>query len=227
MLAIYTLVTAFAAVVLATPTPGDPVLGVTIAAPAPAASTSAAAGPDPSEVYINSISYGGTGCPQGSVGSFISADRQTFTLIFDSYVASIGPGVAVTDNRLNCQLNIDLEYPPGFQYSVLGTTFRGYAGLDKGVTGVQSALYYFSGSATQVSTSTTFNGPTDGDYEISDTIPFTSTIFSPCGAALPLNINSQVRLTSTVTTATGILTDDSIDGKITFEVGVQWQKCTA
>jgi hypothetical protein len=33
--------------------------------------------PDASEVYINSIVYGGSGCPQGSLGSFISADRQT------------------------------------------------------------------------------------------------------------------------------------------------------
>lgn len=222
MLAVFTVVAAFAAAALALP--ADPALAVTIAAPA---ATTSAAVPDPSEVYINSITYGGTGCPQGSVGSFISDDRQTFTLIFDSFVASIGPGVAVTNNRLNCQLNIDLEYPAGFQYSVLGTEFRGYAGLDAGVTGVQQATYYFSGSSTQVSTSTTFTGPTSGDYEISDSIPFTSTIFSPCGAALPLNINSQVRLTSTVSTATGILTDDSIDGKITFVVGVQWQKCTS
>lgn len=220
MLAGFTLVAAFAAAALAAPS--DP-LAVTLAAPA---ATTSAVGPNPSDVYINSISYGGTGCPQGSVGSFISADRSTFTLIFDSYVASIGPGVAVTENRLNCQLNIDLEYPSGFQYSVLGTEFRGYAGLDAGVTGVQQATYYFSGSSTQVSTSTTFKGPTDGDYEISDSIPFTSTIFSPCGAALPLNINSQVRLTSTVTSATGELTDDSIDGKITYVVGVQWQTCT-
>ena len=33
--------------------------------------------PNPSEVSINGIVYGGTGCPQGSLGSFISADRQT------------------------------------------------------------------------------------------------------------------------------------------------------
>jgi hypothetical protein len=29
-------------------------------------------------------------------------------------VASIGPGVPITDERVNCQLNIDLEYPSGF-----------------------------------------------------------------------------------------------------------------
>jgi hypothetical protein len=39
----------------------------------------------------------------------------------NKYVASIGPGVAVTDNRKNCQLNIDLEYHGGFQYSIFST----------------------------------------------------------------------------------------------------------
>jgi hypothetical protein len=29
------------------------------------------------QVSITSITYGGTGCPQGSVGSYISADKQT------------------------------------------------------------------------------------------------------------------------------------------------------
>jgi hypothetical protein len=82
------------------------------------------------------------------LGSFFSwKDWQecSFTLIFDDMVASIGPGVPITDERVNCQLNIDLEYPSGFQYSILSTEFRGYAGLDSGVTGTQEATYYFSG----------------------------------------------------------------------------------
>jgi len=224
-------VLAFAAVVLAAPgNPGagaDPALGITLGTPpsAPPAATTSPVAPNPTQVSIESIAYGGTGCPQGSVGSFISADRTTFTLIFDSFVASIGPGVAVTANRVNCQLNINLKYPSGFQYSILGTQFRGYSKLDKGVTGVQSATYYFSGSSSQAATSSTFKGPADADYEISDQIPFTSTIWSPCGASLPLNINSQVRLSSTSTTASGLMTEDSIDGKVTFQVGVQWQTC--
>lgn len=68
-----------------------------------------------------------------------------FTLIFDQFVASIGPGVAVTENRKNCQLNVDLQYPGGFQYSILSTTYRGYVDVDKGVTARQQATYYFSG----------------------------------------------------------------------------------
>jgi hypothetical protein len=55
-----------------------------------------AAGPDPSKVYIESIGYGGTSCPQGTVGQSISNDRTVATLIFDSFVASSGPTVPVT-----------------------------------------------------------------------------------------------------------------------------------
>ena len=51
----------------------NPVLGVS----ATATASTTAVGPNPTEVYINSIAYGGTGCPQGTVGSFISADRTT------------------------------------------------------------------------------------------------------------------------------------------------------
>jgi hypothetical protein len=120
---------------------------------------------------------------------------------------------------------LDLQYPSGFQYSIFSTQFRGYVGLDAGVSGVQKATYYFSGQPNQVSSQTSFTGPVSTDYSVSDNVPFTSTIWSPCGQALPLNINSQVRLTSTKSSATGILTDDSIDGHIKFVVGVQWQKC--
>jgi hypothetical protein len=143
-------------------------------------------------------------------------------------VASIGGGAKTTDNRKNCQLNINLQYPSGFQYSVLSTQFRGYAYLSSAnVTGTQQATYYFSGSTAQASTSTNFKGPQDGDYLVSDDIPFSSTIWSPCGQALPLNINSQVRLTkpSADTGSTGQLTQDSADGKVQYIVGVQWQKC--
>jgi len=200
-------------------------MGLAATAYALPASQTSPVTPDPSQVSIKGITYGGTGCPQGSIGSFISADRQTFTLIFDSYVASIGPGVAITESRKNCQLNLNLQYPSGFQYSIFSTEYRGYVGLDAGVNGLQSATFYFSGASGQTTTSTTFKGPIDGNYEAVDNVELTSTIWSPCGSPAALNINSQVRLSTSSSTATGQITDDSIDGKITFVVGVQWQKC--
>jgi len=196
-----------------------------LALPAAESATASTITPDPSEVYLNGIAYGGTGCPQGTVGSYISADRQTFTLIFDQYVASIGPGVAITETRKNCQLNLDLHYPGGFQYSVFSTIYRGYVSLDKGVTARQSATYYFSGETSQSTASTSFTGPVSRDYEIVMDRDLTSVVWSPCGTQAPLNINSAVLLQSSISSAQGFITDDSIDGKITFVVGIQWQKC--
>jgi hypothetical protein len=50
---------------------------VVFASPIAETSTVSSDVPNPSQVYINGITYGGTGCPQGTVGSFISSDRQT------------------------------------------------------------------------------------------------------------------------------------------------------
>jgi hypothetical protein len=48
----------------------------------------------------------------------------------------------------------------------------------------------------ETSTSTNFNGPVSGDYEVIDNIPLASVIWSHCGAPVPLNIDSQVRLST-------------------------------
>jgi hypothetical protein len=70
MLAILS-VAAFAVAALATPIPDGPVLGVTLGSDS---SNASSVTPDPTQVYIKSISYGGSGCPQNSVGEFISDD---------------------------------------------------------------------------------------------------------------------------------------------------------
>lgn len=102
------------------------------------------------QVKIRGVSYGGTGCPQGTMSSQINSDRTVMTLIFDAYIASIGPGIAVTEQRKNCQLNVDIEYPGGFQYSILSADYRGYSAIQKGVSGTLKSTYYFSGDTAQV-----------------------------------------------------------------------------
>ena len=108
------------------------------------------------------VTYGGTGCPQGSVAYVISEDATYMTLIFDQYVASMGKGITLTESRKNCQLNVDLLYPSGFQFSIFSADYRGFVALDKGVTGTQKSTYYFSGQTAQVrslSTSTVAHEP--------------------------------------------------------------------
>lgn len=106
--------------------------------------------PNPNDIYIKSFTYAGSGCPAGSVANATDAAKEVLTLLFDNYVASIGPGTAVADRRKNCQINLDIHYPNGFQYSLFSADYRGYAALDQGVTGEQVATYYFSGQQSQV-----------------------------------------------------------------------------
>lgn len=63
------------------------------------------------------------------------------------------------------------------------------------------------------------------DYLFNDKVISTSTVWSPCGADGLLNINSQVRLTSTDSKSSGLLTTDSIDTKFTQKLYFNWQKC--
>jgi len=182
--------------------------------------------PSSTSVYIKSLTWDGTGCPreQDTVGYYISDDRTIFTLEFDQFVASIGPGVAVSENRKNCQLILDLQYPQGWSYSILQTTFRGYVAIDAGVTATQEAVYYFSGEAGQATCSANFSGPDVEDYTKPGAVKLSSVVWSPCGASTALNIDSSVRLTATGS-GTGQITDDSADGKIQFVVGIQWKTC--
>jgi len=72
MLAILSL-TAFAVAALANPVPDVPTLSVELGTPG-LNSGSDVMLPDLTTVYINNITYGGSGCPQGTVAQIISAD---------------------------------------------------------------------------------------------------------------------------------------------------------
>jgi hypothetical protein len=177
---------------------------------------------DPSQIYLSSISYGGTGCPQGSVGSSFSNDRQSFTLIFDSFVASTGPGVPLPESRKNCQLNLNVHMPQGFSYSIATFDYRGYVQLPAGATAEQKSIYYFQGEAAQASAGTRFSGPVSKDYLSRDTLGVVA--WMPCGRIVPVNVNAQVRVTAPAGQQAQITTD-SIDGKVRTILGLQYRNC--
>lgn len=180
----------------------------------------------PSFVKVSKISYAGSGCPAGSVAENLSADFKAFTLIFDSYFAEVGPGSEFSQRRKNCQINVDLEFPQGWSFTIADIDYRGYAYLERGVSGLQKATYYFQGQRQSANKGTQFFGPFEGDYHARDTVGLGANIWSPCGARRALNINTQVRLeNSQDSLAKGLLTTDSIDGTFETKFSLQWKKC--
>lgn len=183
-----------------------------------------AAGPDLSKVKVAGISYAGSGCPAGSVAQSLSADAKAFTLLFDSYVAEAGPGVALSNGRKNCQIAVDLRYPQGWSYTIFDVDYRGYAKLDPGTVGTQKTTYYFQGAASQASLQTNYSGPKDADYHIRDSLGINALVWSPCGATRAVNMNTQVRVTASGSRR-ALMTIDSIDGQLKHVYGIQWRRC--
>lgn len=180
----------------------------------------------PAGVTIRGIAYAGSGCPAGSVAENISNDAKALTLLFDSYVAEVGPGVPFSEQRKNCQIAVDLQFPSGWSFSIIDVDYRGYASLEPGVIGTQKASYYFQGQSRTGNLQTNLYGPVTKDYHIRDTLGVDAQVWSPCGASRALNINSQVRVdNSRNTRARGVMTLDSVDAQITHVYGLQWRRC--
>jgi hypothetical protein len=107
-------------------------------------------GPSGHEVEIKGFTYAGSGCKANTVGHMLSTDQTTLTLIFgEDFTVQSGKGIQPKERRRNCQLNVKLHYPQGWQFSILKADYRGHATIPKGSSGTCSATYYFSGSSQQ------------------------------------------------------------------------------
>ncbi|KAK3375553.1 hypothetical protein B0T24DRAFT_571831 [Lasiosphaeria ovina] len=189
-----------------------------------------AGGPSGHDVEIVGLAFAGSGCPAGSVSGQLSTDLTTITLLYASFVAQAGKDIPASNYRKNCQLNVKLRYPSGWQFSVFKADYRGYAQIPKGDTGTCKATYYFSGdskqaSTNQVSSTLTIKGPYDDNYLKTDQFGIESTVWSPCGVEGLININSEVRLTPQDAVKPALLTVDSTDLKFTQVHYLQWQTC--
>jgi hypothetical protein len=66
--------------------------------------------------------------------------------VFNGYTSSLGPNISIAESRKNCQINLDIQYPSGMQYSPVSVGYSGFANLDDGVQGVHKTTYYFTES---------------------------------------------------------------------------------
>jgi hypothetical protein len=98
---------------------------------------------DPKDIYIESVSYQGSGCHPnlGDTSVVLSDDRRTMTVLFSNYAASAGAGVPITASRANCLLNVKVHTPSNYRFSVSQTTFHGYQDMGRACNGYVQASY--------------------------------------------------------------------------------------
>lgn len=171
-------------------------------------------------------SYGGTGCPQGTARAVVSPDRQSFTMIFDQYVANAAGSGAL--DRKNCQILVNFDFPQGWSYSIFRMDYRGFYDLSAGASGSQQALYYFQGGVKQGRLNTNFYGPSSGSYTLSDTLGINDVVWSDCTARRALNVNTSLlaRVNPNNPAGYAYLTTDSADGSVQTTYALQWKQCS-
>ncbi|KAJ3260287.1 hypothetical protein HK103_000922 [Boothiomyces macroporosus] len=182
----------------------------------------------PGEVTINQITYQGDGCPQGSVEAIISADATVFTLLYSSFVASSGPGVALSENLKQCSVVVDLNHAHGYTYTALNLDHRGYVSVPAGLNAELSTTHFFKARPNNPNFHTVFPGPYDNDYLVTSNNGVKER--SNCGKKSKARVNSSIRLYGgDTTTLAGYISGDSLDGSLQKTIQqvfhLDWKAC--
>ncbi|WP_052559124.1 DUF4360 domain-containing protein [Enhygromyxa salina] len=183
--------------------------------------------PDPNDVWIQSITTHGAGCPKSkpdSAVSDISIDKKSFIVTFADMVLSNPPGPTV--KVTNCVASVSLHVPGGWQVSVATINTRGYAFLENGLTARQTSSYFFAGDPVGFVAHAKLVGPIDEFYVFSDEIPFESIVWSACGMSAIFAVNTSLILNATLNpNGAGVFNNTTIDGSFKKEFQFQWRKC--
>jgi hypothetical protein len=181
--------------------------------------------PDPNTPYFAEVTANGTGCPAGTASTSISDDGKTFTTTFSAYEAMIEPNrsIAIKD----CQLGIKLHSPQGLSFAVDSFYYQGFAWLDPGVTGRQTANYYFMGNPlNHAELRTDLRGPYENSYLFQDDVGIADLVWSPCGVERNLNVTTRLRVQNNPRrTGTGYMNLTSVDGASRLVFRLAWRRC--
>ncbi|AUF82668.1 DUF4360 domain-containing protein [Tetraselmis virus 1] len=142
-------------------------------------------------VDLSMVSFGGSGCPQGTVSVITSPDNTTVSVLFDSYTVSTDSDTLF--DRKSCNLALPIKVPNGYSIALKEIDYRGYASIPdrRGSSGRFRAEYFFGGFRGPVRTKR-FRRDYDRDFLISDTLVGSAVVFSPCGASVNFRINTSL-----------------------------------
>ncbi|MDI6104101.1 DUF4360 domain-containing protein [Actinoplanes sp. NEAU-A12] len=183
------------------------------------------ADPPPDRIIIELVAMAGSGCAPGTADVAISPDNTAFTAIYSNYLAQAGPGIPVTENRKNCQLNVLVHAPQGFTFAIAKADYRGYGFLKRGAVAQQRANYYFQGMSQGSFANHRIPAPYDDNWIATDEVPVAALVYRPCGERRNLNINTELRVTRGTSTDVSYLTMDSTDGSIETIYHLAWKRC--
>ncbi|KAF2743732.1 hypothetical protein M011DRAFT_409917 [Sporormia fimetaria CBS 119925] len=176
--------------------------------------------PDPATVQVESLTYTGSGCPAGTVQSYINSSKTLLTLSFSS-ILQFGPGFPITESRKTCSLQLRLRYPQNWTFAVETTEFRGYAWIPSGCAARLSAQYGYEGQDAGLPVVIILNGTVDGDFLERGPVEGDGRVGSLCGVERSsVSVNAGQAITCSKEAFLG--TEDT---KFGMYLHLRWARC--
>jgi hypothetical protein len=165
--------------------------------------------------YFASVVASGTGCPPGTWNTRVSEDGEVFTTTFGSYFSEVNPNANYTVR--DCELEVKFQTPTGRSFTIQTFSYSGYANLQPGVIGTQSATYSFEGTpvSPEESASKRIGGPEgfNDSFMLEHNIPISSQDWTPCGVESRLNIATKVEVLNSTPPSSGYMNLSAMDGR--------------
>lgn len=192
---------------------------------APAYADDAASAPPSEKITLDVQTVNGSGCPAGTASVAMLSDSTGFKITYTAFRAEDGGNAGVTDFRKNCQVNLQVDIPPGFTFAVARADYWGKVHLESGATALERSNYYYQGSSENNYIDHPFAGPQDGTWRATDITQTADLVYAPCGAVRSLNINTELRVNSGTSAAKSYISLRASDGEVYTLVHFRWRQC--
>lgn len=180
---------------------------------------------------FNGLSYGGSGCPQGSVNTVFSPDSGQFSILYSAFSLNVGGYTQQTTDTMSCDVVLNFRLPFGYALNVESADFRGSVVLDNGVVAQHTVEHQINenklatfGFGVQL-----FAGPRQENYFIQSQKPNLKlpklVQCLPLKQNVNLKIKTRVKMTGATSSRVGILTVDSADGQLEQKYYLSLRKC--
>lgn len=188
----------------------------------------------PQDVRILNVALSGSGCDMENVAVSLSPDATDVSLLFDSYLAEVGPGSINPNQKTmikNCQITMDVLVPMGWQMAIRSVDYRGFASIPEiGATAFHRFTIMQTGAPIVSMREATLVGPFNDDYYVKSEIKPERLTWSKCHSQnrTQIHLMSQlgVRANPRASRPEQIMIAlDSSDISYQQNMGVEWRIC--
>lgn len=162
---------------------------------------------------IGSASYGGTGCPDGTLTWKASQSRTSLTINLSEMETNTGDATGATLSRKACALTVPLEVPEGKFIESIQATYEGVASVAEEASVKLQTEHFLAGSHGVIN-KMTFEANEGSSFALVQN----SKIQSACGQAVALRMNFS--LLNQAASAQSALTSGIVD-RVKYKINLK------